>query len=215
MENEKTEHFLNEKSATIIDKFKKIWYTESNQAEGRTPMRCEKIGEKMILTPKSAFKINRIAKLLIIFCSLTMICLSLPLNGKNLPVYIAVGASWLIALAVGAWLIIVNHGYRIVIDETGVRETRSFFKKKCAYLAWSDIQDWGYCRFDETPKGMYVLYFSKEPLGMENGRKTVDKRCICIVDDFSHVQTKMDSTVIPFCGPFSPVWPFRPNKTEL
>ena len=178
-------------------------------------MRCEKKGEKMILTPKSAFKLNRIAKLLIIFCSLTMICLSLPLNGKNLPVYIAVATSWAIAIVVAAWILIVNLGYKIVIDENGVREERTFFKKKCASLAWTAIQDWGYCRHEEASKGMYVLYFSDKPLGLENGRKDIDKGCICLVDEFHRVQTQMDSTIIPFCGAFSPVWPFRPNKTEL
>ena len=178
-------------------------------------MHCEQNGEKMILTPKSAFKINRIAKLLIIFCSLTMICLSLPMSEKNLPVYIAVGASWLIALAVGAWILTVNLGYKIVIDEQGVRETRVFLKKKCATLAWSDIQDWGYCRYDDTPKGLYVLYFSDKPLGLENGKKEIDKGCICLVDEFHRVQTQMDSSIIPFCGSFSPVWPFRPNNAEL
>ena len=169
----------------------------------------------MILTPKSAFKMNRIAKLLIIFCSLTMICLSLPLNGKNLPVYIAVGACWLVAIIIGAWILVVNLGYKIVIDEAGVREDRVFLKKSCALLTWTEIQDWGYCRFDETPKGMYVLYFSNEPLGVENGKKVIGKKCICLVDDYSHIQTKMDTTIIPFCGAFSPVWPFRPNTAEL
>ena len=179
------------------------------------PMRCERKGEKMILTPKSPFKINRIAKLLIIFCSLTMISLSLPMSGKNLPVYVAVGAAWLIAIVVGVWILAVNLGYIIVIDEMGVREERVFFKKRCASILWKEVRDWGYCRFDETPKGIYVLYFSDQPLELENGKKVMGKGCICLVDDFSHIQTQMDAVVIPFCGAFSPVWPFRPNNAEL
>ena len=192
-----------------------MWYTEFKPSERRFFMRCKQEGEKMILIPKSGFKINRIAKLLIIFCILTMICLSLPLNSDNLPIFIAVAILWGMAIVLGVWMLVTNLGYRIVIDETGVREERVFLKKKCLSLSWNQIQDWGYSRFDQKSKSAYVLYFSDLPLSSDNGRKAVTKNCIRLVGEYRQIQTQMDTAVIPFCGGFSPVWPFRPIKTEL
>lgn len=116
-----------------------------------------------------------------------------------------------IAAFAGAYLLIC-FGYRIVLDEDGVREERLLPIKRCRSFSWADIKDIG-CSFSASYKGrrVYLLYFATFQVTNQTEKtKNVNSDCISISLQSREVDKKFTRLIVPFCNRYSKVKPFLP-----
>ena len=120
----------------------------------------------------------------------------------------------LILLAGGILGFLCMLGYRIEIDENGVREFRVFPHRTKRFLPWKDVKAWGFTYQGTTYRKysmkneIYFFYFSPDPLPSHDrfaGEKRLDPDCIMCQCSKWQLKRKILPVIVPLGKRFTSV----------